>query len=285
MKWWHFKKKELEILKYLKEICKKNDLAFFLGGGSCIGAMRHEGFIPWDDDVDVFMPRDDYEKLYENWFIYSKSNKYSLCRSDVNHNYRHAAMTLNDNTTTFINLRTQYENVNQGISIDIIPMDYLADGFFAKIWQRFNAILFSIFINQRLPDNQGKLLHFLTWLPLKVVRNPKRRYKIWKKCEDRMTKKSKPGAKKMVELVTGFHAIFRPLDADWFKSTIDQKFEDVEMPVPSGFNQYLTLIFGDYMEMPPIASRKAKHHTAFIDTETPYKEYKGKYYLTEQGIV
>lgn len=63
-------KKELQILKYLKKICKRNNLKFFLGGGSCIGAIRHNGFIPWDDDVDVFMLRNDYEKLWLDGICY-----------------------------------------------------------------------------------------------------------------------------------------------------------------------------------------------------------------------
>nr|WP_232842664.1 LicD family protein [Lactobacillus sp. HBUAS51381] len=274
--------KELEILKYLKKICVANNLKFFLGGGSSIGAIRHGGFIPWDDDVDVFMPREDYEKLYANWRDYSESTKYSLCRSDSEHNYRHAAMTINDDQTTFINFRTKEEDVNQGIAVDIIPMDHLADGFVARTCQRLNAIVFSIFINQRLPENQGKLLHFLTWLPLALIRSNKLRYKIWRGCEKRMVRYSKIGTPKMVELVTGLSAIYRPLESSWFETTIDKKFEDTKMPVPVGYDNYLKLIFGNYMELPDPKKRKAKHHTALIDTNNSYMIYKGKYYLDKK---
>lgn len=274
--------KELEILKYLKKICGDNGLCFFLGGGSSIGAIRHKGFIPWDDDVDVFMPRKDYEILYENWNRYSTNHKYDLCRSDLKHNYRHAAMTINDNTTTFINFRTADEDVNQGIAVDIIPIDYLANQPVSRLVQRINAILFSVFINQRLPDNQGTLLHFLTWLPLSIIKSPKARYRIWHHCEQKMIKYSLRGGSEMVELVTGLKAIFRPLNSEWFEKTIYKEFEDTEMPVPIGYDAYLTLIFGNYMEFPPMETRKAKHHTSMIDTEVPYKEYKGKYYLNKK---
>lgn len=271
--------KELEILVYLKEICQKNNLQFFLAGGSCIGALRHEGFIPWDDDVDIFMPRDDYEKLAKNWEDFSDNSKYSLCKSDSTHIYKHAAMTVNDNDTTFINFRTIDQDVNQGIAVDIIPMDYLADGFFKRSWQRLNAVLFSIFINQRLPDNQGKVLRALTGLPLWLVKGESARYKIWSYCEKQMIKYSNPDSKNMVELVTGLSAIFRPISKKWFDNAVYKKFENTEMPVPVGYDEYLTLIFGNYMEMPPESSRKAKHHTAIIDTEVPFEEYKGTYYL------
>ncbi|GAA3616329.1 LicD family protein [Secundilactobacillus similis] len=275
-------KKELEILKYLKKICEENELKFFLGGGSCIGTLRHQGFIPWDDDVDVFMLRDDYERLYKDWNKYSQNKKYSLCRSDETHNYRHAAMTINDNDTTFINFRTQDEDVNQGIAVDIIPIDYLANGFWQRCWQRWNAIIFSIFINQRLPDNQGKVLRLLTELPLAIIRAPQKRYKVWKRAEKRMIKYSSKNGNQAVELVTGLKAIMRPLKPEWFENVRYEKFEDTEMPIAVGAEKYLTLIFGDYMKMPPVESRLAKHHTALIDTEKSFTDYKGKYYLVRK---
>lgn len=275
-------KKELEILKYLKKICEENNLKFFLGGGSCIGSLRNQGFIPWDDDVDVFMMRKDYERLYRNWDTYSQNSQYSLCRSDKQHNYRHAAMTINDNKTTFINFRTQDEDVNQGIAVDIIPIDFLADHFLQRCWQRYNAIIFSIFINQRLPDNQGKLLRLLTSFPLTIIKNPQRRYRIWRKAERRMVSYSLKGGQYAVELVTGLKAIMRPLKPEWFKDIKYVKFEDTEMPVAVGADAYLKLIFGNYMQLPPVNDRVAKHHTAYIDTENPYTKYKGKYYLVRK---
>lgn len=271
--------KELEILKYFKNICDENQLTFFLGGGSCIGALRHKGFIPWDDDVDVFMLRKDYERLYSNWSTYSTDPQYSLCRSTIDQNYRHAAMTLNDNQTTFINFRTSNEDVNQGIGIDILPIDYLADNYFSRIWQRINAVIFSIFINQRLPDNQGALLHWLTKIPLILIKNPKRRVHIWKFSERQMTKYSKKKTEHLVELVSGLRSILRPLNPSWFDQAIDQSFEDTTMPIAVGADKYLKFIFGDYMQLPSPEDRKAKHHTAFIDTENPYQNYRGKYYL------
>lgn len=271
--------KELEILKYFKKICNVNNLKFFLGGGSCIGAIRNKGFVSWDDDVDVFMPRKDYEKLYKNWNKIAKNPKYELCRSDRFHNYKHASMTLNDSETTFINFRTKDEDVNQGIAIDIIPMDYMPDSRLAKFRQRLSAIFFSVYINQRLPDNQGKLLKKLTAIPLSMVKSNKCRYNIWKKAESKMTKYSYQKRSTSVELVTGLKAMFRPLKSSWFEDVKFVDFEDTTMPVPVGYDGYLTQIFGDYMNLPPKKQRVAKHHTVLIDTDKSYKKYKGKYYL------
>ena len=272
--------KELEILKYLAKVCEANNLTYFTCGGTCIGTVRHHGFIPWDDDVDVFMLRDDYERLYKNWNVYSTDSKYQICCSDAKHNYHHAAMTINDSTTTFINHRTADEDVNQGIAIDIIPIDRQAKGFLGQWWQRLNAIIFSIFINQRLPDHQGKALRVLTALPLNIVRSPKARYHLWRFAEKHMIKYGK-GSGNLIELASGFKGLFRPFDPAWFSDTVMMPFEDTQMPMMIGYDQYLTLVFHDYMTMPPVSEQLAKHHTVLIDTERPYQEYRGKAYLTQ----
>jgi lipopolysaccharide cholinephosphotransferase len=274
--------KELEILKYLRQVCEENHLLFYLAGGSAIGALRHQGFVPWDDDVDVFMPRKDYETLYSKWNQISSKKQYQLCRSDDTHNYRHGAMTLNDSQTTFINFRTADQDVNQGIAIDILPMDLMAETSFRRAKQRFCAILFSIYINQRLPDNQGKVLRALTGLPLALIHSPKARIRVWKWAEKHMTKPSYGRSQTSVELVTGLKAMLRPLPSQWFKSTKLVPFEDTQMPVAEGVEDYLHLIFGDYMQLPPKDQQKAKHHTALIDTETSYTNYRGKYYLVKE---
>ena len=73
--------KELELLKVFKSFCDSHGLLFYFCGGCCIGALRHKGFIPWDDDIDVFMPREDYEKLYTLWKEYGDNEKYPILRT------------------------------------------------------------------------------------------------------------------------------------------------------------------------------------------------------------
>ncbi len=274
--------KELEILKYVAGLCDANGLTYFMCGGTCIGAIRHHGFIPWDDDVDIFMLRADYERLYKNWSEYSTDPKYQICRSDSTHNYHHAAMTVNDSQTTFINFRTQQEDVNQGIAIDIIPIDNLAATPTGRFKQRLNAILFSIFINQRLPDHQGKLLRVLTAFPLAVVRSSKARYRVWQAAERRMIA-AKSDGKELVELASGLKGLFRPFNPQWFAGVKWMAFEDTQMPVMQGYDEYLSLVFHDYMKMPPVSEQLAKHHTVLIDTETPYLAYRGKAYLVSDN--
>ena len=95
--------KSLEIFMYFQKICKENNLRYWVGGGTLIGALRHQGFIPWDDDIDVFMPRPDYEKFYSLWNQVGDLNHYALCRTTKEKNIHQTDMQLVDLTTTFIN--------------------------------------------------------------------------------------------------------------------------------------------------------------------------------------
>ena len=92
--------KLLEIFKYFKKICEENNLTYWCGGGTMLGAVRHKGFIPWDDDLDVFLPRKDYERLYEIWNQVADTSHYVLVRTDKKVNYHHAAMNLVDVCTS-----------------------------------------------------------------------------------------------------------------------------------------------------------------------------------------
>ena len=115
--------KLLEILLYFQKFCQENGLGFVLAGGTCLGAVRHKGFIPWDDDVDVFMLRDDYEKLCRIWDEKADTEHYSCVRSNDQFNIRHSATEIKDNNTTFINRHSVDLDIHQGLMIDVIPLD------------------------------------------------------------------------------------------------------------------------------------------------------------------
>jgi len=123
--------KILDILKYFISVCEQNDLHYWLAAGTCLGALRHQGFIPWDDDLDVFMPREDYEKLWS--LLGGKADShYLLCRTTREKNYHHRVMQIVDLETTFINTRCRNEDIEHGVynclisdnSFDLIDWEF-----------------------------------------------------------------------------------------------------------------------------------------------------------------
>lgn len=275
--------KLLEIFLYFKKICEENNLTYWCGGGTMLGAVRHKGFIPWDDDLDVFLPRKDYERLYEIWDQVADTSHYVLVRTDKNVNYHHAAMNLVDVRTTYVNRHSENEDIYHGIYIDVIPFEGCPNSKVKRTLQIYHSIMFSVFNVQRLPDNQGALLRLPTKILLSLVRSSQSRYKIWKKHQDKMTQYDFFTAKYVKETVSSFKGLFRLYDRDVF-DTIDAIFEGVVVKIPAGYDYYMKCIYGDYMSLPKDISidMSSRYEVVkFIDLNEPYTKYRGIYYLVD----
>ena len=167
--------KSLEIYKVLLDFCKKNNLNIFFCGGCLIGTLRNKGFIPWDDDIDVFMPRKDYEKLKELWPKYGDNEKYELVIPSINNYTKNQFITFNDNNTTFIKSYETDLDMNHGIRIDILPLDGCPTSRIKRKIQKFWALIYSLYSTQMVPVNHGKMVSFvgktmLFIIPIKKVR-------------------------------------------------------------------------------------------------------------------
>ena len=92
----------LSMLLYFQSFCDEHGLLFYLHGGAAIGAIREHGFVPWDDDIDVLMPRPDYERFCQLWDEFGNKDRYVLCRTNEKINYHHPCASLRDPNTTFI---------------------------------------------------------------------------------------------------------------------------------------------------------------------------------------
>ena len=270
--------KSLEMALYFRDFCKENNLKFFLCGGGCIGAVRHKGFIPWDDDLDVFMPRDDYEKLSKLWEKKADTSRYSYCRPDASHHYRNLFATITDNRTTFIKTHQADLDINHGIVLDILPLDGYPDSKMARVCQVFWALVYSVFCAQMVPTNHGKFVGVLGRVLLNCVPSQKIRYKIWRFAEKEMSKYKISDCDNITQLCSGPYYMRKKYSKVAFEKAIEVDFEGKLMPIPQGYDDYLRSAFGDYLRLPPEEKRVAHHDVVFCDLENGYENYKGVYY-------
>lgn len=271
-------KKMLEMLVFFDGFCKENNLKYYLCGGGLIGAIRHHGFIPWDDDIDLFMPREDYERLAKIWPKLVDPNKYLYCRTDLYHIYHDAGASIRDVNTTEINKHSVNEDICHGIALEIMPIDGCPQSKIARTVQIYNAFIFGLFNAQRLPDNKGKLVRGIASLTYKIIKSPSARYKIWKKAEKRMSKYSWDECTEVTELIGSIKGMLLRHPKEDFENVIYKDFEGYHIPVMAGYDRYLHLIWGDYMQLPPKENRVAKHNVVYLSTTEPYIKFKGIYY-------
>lgn len=270
---------DLQMAKFFVEYCKKNDLLCYFCGGGCIGTVRHKGFIPWDDDLDFFMPRESYEKLKVIW---KDTEEYGLVFPTELYNDHNMFATLRDKNTTMIKPYQADIDMIHGISIDIFPLDACPQGIHRKV-QIFWGLVYQLFCSQIVPENHGVIITIIGKSLLSIFKNPKLRYAIWRKAEKEMSKYEIKECKYVTEICAGPKYMKNEYPKELFSGAIYKKFEDTEMPIPIGFDKYLKMAFGNYMEFPPLEKRVPEHDAVKIDTDRSYRDYKGIFYCTEKN--
>lgn len=263
--------KELDTLVYFKEFCDKNNLLFYLCGGCCIGSLRTGGFIPWDDDIDILMPRDDYEKLYKLWDN-DKQERFKLLRTDEKIFTGNIFTTIVDTETTCVKANQAHLDIPFGIMMDIFPIDGCPKGKFKRTMQKLNAMIYSLFLAQIVPENHGGIMALGSKFLLSIIKSPKAREKKWRNAERRMSKYKIADCEYITELCEGVHSMQPEYPKEWFASAVYREFEGLQMPIPVGYDPYLKKAFGDYMTLPPEDKQKPHHDMILVDTERSYKE-------------
>ena len=267
----------LEMAEYFVQFCKENDLLCYLCGGGAIGTLRHKGFIPWDDDLDFFMPRKDYEKLAQLW-PQKADSRYQLSKSNENYLDRNLFITIRDTQTTCIKPYQQDLDIPHGLALDVLPLDYYPANELSRKKQVIAALVYSLFCAQTIPEKHGEIMKLGSQVLLALVPSKKLRYKIWKKAEAEMTKYTKEESDGITELCSGPYYMKKKYPISSFEDALWLPFEETELPIPIGYDAYLKTAFGDYMTPPPVEKQVGHHDAVLVDLEKSYTHYKGEYY-------
>ncbi len=234
-------KVELDLLKVFDKICKKNNLTYFMAGGSLIGTMRHKGFIPWDDDIDVYMKCDDYFKLC-NIASTEFTGKY-FWQTEITDpgSLRFHAQLRNSETTCI--LKTEYKkrhSFNNGVFIDIFPIFNLPDD------KQQLATLYKLVTYLSMHRNHNNYIKFETLAKKLNNKNSNFIGTLW------------------------HHNTFRKFNTNWYDEIIYEQFEDMLVPVPKMFDNILSLEYGNWRVPKHVQSC---HGNLIVDLTKSYKDF------------
>lgn len=272
----------LQMAQTFVNFCQENSLTCYLCGGGCIGTIRHKGWIPWDDDLDFFMPREDYIKAINLWPKKMANSRYKMEMSNKDHIDGNLFFVIRDSETTYIKPYQENMDITQGIVLDVLPLDGYPSSRLKRKMQCFWALIYSLYCAQMIPVNHGKIVEMIGKVMLAIVPGKGIRYKIWKYAEYQMTKYKITDCNGITELCSGPGYMKNWYPKEAFEKAIFLPFEDIKLPVPVGYDTYLKIAFGDYMKLPPKDRQIASHDVIFMDLNNSYLIYKGKKYLKRE---
>jgi lipopolysaccharide cholinephosphotransferase len=260
---------ELAILEEFVKACENLKLTYFVLGGTLLGAMRHGGFIPWDDDIDVGMPRDDYERfmkcgqreLSEHYFL---QNYFTDPEYPGNH------AKIRDNRTTLVETCVKHCNMNHGVYIDIFPLDGVPEN---RLKRRIDKLRLRIlhfqlgryYFRKAIKGHVVNAFSYTTawWMPLR---------KIQRKI-DSIRMSNRYSDSRFVANYSGRYANREIVPREYFGGGTRLKFETLDVLAPEKVDLYLKNIYGNYMQLPPEEKRTPEHLLERFDLDAPFTQF------------
>lgn len=251
------------LLKELDRICRQLDIPYMLFAGTMLGAVRHQGFIPWDDDIDVLMLREDYDRFLKE--AAPDSEKFYLQREFSEHWPMYFSKLRLNNTTCLEKFHPKDPDIHQGISIDIFPCDNAAgSGVGRKLQFLASKIVIAKSLDKRGYDTDSTAKKIFMCLCRVLPMKPFLRLIQCGKKDSATVHSFLGGSSRFSKSV---------YPREWIAQRVQMQFEDGEYPVSAHYDALLRHLYGDYTVLPPEDQRAIKQHAILVDPDHSYEEY------------
>lgn len=245
---------ELELMKEVDRICRKHEIRYSLDGGTLLGAVRHGGFIPWDDDADIMMSREEYSKFYRACKADLDWEKYFLQEFRTDKEYRWGYSKMRKNGTVFLREGQEHVKCHCGVCIDIFIFDEVPNGYIQRRLHWISCFvirkgLYSIVGKMKAKTIGSKVVYsFLALFPRS----------FWVKWMLRLAQNENGKGRELISHLTfpNRKTIRYGVSSDYYNEYTELEFEKYPFMVIRDYDRYLTELFDDYMQLPPKEKRK-----------------------------
>lgn len=249
------KNHQLDILKEIDRVCKKHNITYFLAYGTLLGAVRHKGFIPWDDDIDIMMPYSELLKFEK--VINDLGDSYFYQSPKTDSEYHLSINRVRKNDTLLVESYFKNKNCHKGVFVDIYPM-YGADMIKRKEQVNY-AMRRALYLFNTPAKNSGFVMRLGTTLLLASKSNRKKK-KLVDYYFNKMNCINYSDASHVVCLDSNRRVMATEYRKECFLDVIHMPFEDILAPVPCGYDEILKHYYGDYMTLPKEEDRQFHHN-------------------------
>lgn len=249
----------LDMLRYFDRLCSERGLRYFLSGGTLLGAVRHQGFIPWDDDVDVMMPRPDYNRLCE-WMDGHRDGRYLILQTGEHTDYATPYLRVLDTRTHVIPTEYMRHSVPH-LFLDVFPIEGLPDDerTCLRFYRKMRAYDVMYQSSKKAQFQPGERLQALKKLFIGLARRTGGTA-AWARRFNKAAQKTPFGQTKHAGVcVIAHYGARERMPLDVFSESVPVTFEGQTFPAPKGYDVYLRNLYGNYMQLPPEEKRFSAH--------------------------
>lgn len=282
----------VDILIHFDEFCERNNLQYYAFAGTLLGTIRHKGIIPWDDDIDVVMPREDYDKMLSLVSNSGLDLRYQFLNADIDPYFPKSFTRLTNTDTTEIPIKDAMYKYNHGCFIDIFPVDYIPEGKVKRsVYYRITDLYIQLLhVAGRYQSNAGsvgmsRLRRVIYSLSAPLFNSG---FLSVKKISAKLNKhaskyiKKKDDCKEIGTIVfSAGNPRFIYKKDDYLGGAVRWPFESTSIYIPKGYDNILRKTYGDYMT--PV-KQQSEHGNTIVDLDTGYEEYIKAHYKELQEL-